>query len=165
MNKTLASAVSAIALSAAVLGTGIPSAFAVNEINTAPGLTTAGAPLALHGFDPVAYFSAGQPAQGDARHVATHNGAAYYFASKANLDAFEADPAKYAPQFGGYCAYGVSVGKKFDGDPRFWRIVDGRLYVNLNAEIAEKFNADTKGALKKAEASWPKIEDKAPSAL
>jgi YHS domain-containing protein len=157
--------VAALALSSAVLMAGGPSAFAINEVNTAPGLTTAGAPLALHGFDPVAYFTVGKPVQGSAKHISTHNGAAYYFASKANLDAFKADPAKYAPHYGGYCAYGVSVGKKFDGDPRFWKIVGGKLYLNLNADIAEKFNASPKESIAQADSNWPEIQDKAPASL
>jgi len=151
--------VSALALSPAT------PAFAVNEINTVPGLTTAGAPLALHGYDPVAFFTNAKPTLGDAKFVAEHDGAAYYFASEANSDAFKADPAKYVPQYGGYCAYGVAVGKKFDGDPRFWKIVDGKLYVNLNADIAAKFNEDVAGALKKADANWRTIESKAPAEL
>lgn len=157
--------VAALALSSAVLMAGGPSAFAINEVNTALGLTTAGAPLALHGFDPVAYFTVGKPVQGSAKHISTHNGAAYYFASKVNLDAFKADPAKYAPHYGGYCAYGVSVGKKFDGDPRFWKIVGGKLYLNLNADIAEKFNASPKESIAQADSNWPEIQDKAPASL
>lgn len=140
-------------------------ALAVNEVNTVPGLTTAGAPLALHGYDPVAFFASGKPTLGDAKFVAEHDGAAYYFATEANSDAFKADPAKYVPQYGGYCAYGVSVGKKFDGDPRFWKIVDGKLYVNLNADIAAQFNEDVEGAIKKADVSWRTIETKAPAEL
>lgn len=161
MKKLVAAAFLAIAL-------GLPlttPAFAVNEVNTVPGLTTAGAPLALHGYDPVAFFKSGKPTLGDAKHVATHDGAAYYFADGANRDAFAADPAKYAPQYGGYCAYGVSVGKKFDGDPRFWKVVDGKLYVNLNADIAAQFKKDVAGSIEKADANWRDIESKAPAEL
>ncbi len=140
-------------------------ALAVNEVNTVPGLTTTGAPLALHGYDPVAFFANGKPTLGDAKYAAAHDGAAYYFASEANLAAFEADPARYLPQYGGYCAYGVSVGKKFDGDPRFWKIVDSKLYVNLNADIAAKFNEDVAGAIKEANVNWRTIETKAPAEL
>lgn len=152
-------------LSSALFGAALAPASAANEINSVPGLTTAGAPLALHGFDPVAYFTVGKPVQGDAKYAASHNGAAYYFSSKANLEAFQANPAKYEPRYGGFCAYGVSVGKKFDGNPNHWKIIDGKLYLNLNAEIAEKFNADTAGAIKNAESNWPKIVNKAPSEL
>lgn len=161
MKKLVAAA---LLVSALVLPLTTP-ALAVNEVNTVPGLTTAGAPLGLHGYDPVAFFTNGKPTLGDAKYVAAHDGAAYYFASAANLDAFEANPAKYLPQYGGYCAYGVAVGKKFDGDPRFWKIVDGKLYVNLNADIAAQFNEDVAGAVKKADANWRTIETKAPAEL
>lgn len=157
--------VSATLLAAALALPLAAPALAVNEVNTVPGFTTAGAPLALHGYDPVAFFTSGKPTLGDARHIATHGGAAYYFASESNRDAFEADPAKYAPQYGGYCAYGVAVGKKFDGDPRFWKIVDGKLYVNLNADIAGQFNDDVAGSIAKADSNWRDIASKAPADL
>ena len=160
--KTL---LAALALSSAVFGAAVSPAFAVNELNTLPGLTTAGAPLALHGYDPVAYFTDAKPTLGNSKLVVANNGASYYFANQANLDMFKANPGKFEPQYGGYCAFGVSIGKKFDGDPNQWKIVDGKLYVNLNADIAEKFNADVPGALKKAEGNWPTIQDKAPTAL
>jgi YHS domain-containing protein len=160
--KTL---LAALALSSAVFGAAVSPAFAVNELNTSPGLTTAGAPLALHGYDPVAYFTDAKPTLGNSKLVVANKGASYYFANQANLDMFKANPGKFEPQFGGYCAFGVSIGKKFDGDPNQWKIVDGKLYVNLNADIAEKFNADVPGALKKAEGNWPTIQDKAPTAL
>jgi len=163
--KTSKTLLAALALSSALFGAAASPAFAVNELNTSSGLTTAGAPLALHGFDPVAYFTEGKPVLGNSKLAAAANGASYYFSSQANLDMFKANPAKYAPQYGGYCAFGVSVAKKFDGDPNQWKIVDGKLYLNLNADIAEKFNADVPGNLKKAEGNWPKIQDKAPAAL
>lgn len=154
-----------LALSSALLGAGLSPAFAVNEVNTTPGLTTVGAPLGLHGYDPVAYFKGGKPVPGNAKFAAAGNGVAYYFANQANADAFKANPAKYEPQYGGYCAFGVSVGKKFDGNPHYWKIVDGKLYLNLNADVAAKFDADVPGALSKAEGNWPKIQDKAPGDL
>jgi YHS domain-containing protein len=83
--------------------------------------------LAVHGHDVVAYFADGTPTAGSDEFAHVYDGATYRFASRANLDAFKADPAKYAPAYGGFCAYGVAVGKKFDGDPRFWKMVDGRL--------------------------------------
>lgn len=154
-----------LALSGALLGGALSPAFAVAEVNTSPGLTKAGAPLALHGFDPVAYFIVGKPTQGDARLFASHGGASYYFASQANLDAFKADPAKFVPQYGGYCAFGVSVGKKFDGNPQHWRIENGKLYLNINADVATTFNKDVAGHVAKAEQRWPAIQSKAPGDL
>lgn len=160
--KTL---IATLALSSAMVGAALSPADAVNEVNAAPGFSTAGTPLALHGFDPVAFFTVGKPTAGDAKFSATHNGASYYFASQENLDKFKAEPAKYEPQYGGYCAYGVSVGKKFDGNPIFWTIDNGKLYLNLNDDIQKKFSADVAGALKNANAQWPKIQSKAPADL
>jgi YHS domain-containing protein len=143
---------------ASLLALASTPAFAADELNTSAGLTAAGAPLALHGFDPVGYFSAGRPTQGRADLAAVHEGATYYFASQENLDAFEASPERYAPAFGGFCAFGVSVGKKFDGDPRFWKIEEGRLFLNLNREIASMFEKDVPGTVAKAEKQWKTIE-------
>ena len=131
---------------------------AADEVNVVPGLSIAGAPLALHGYDAVAYFKAGKPVRGTDAFVHVHEGAAYRFSSADNLDAFKADPARYAPQYGGFCAYGVAVGKKFDGDPQLWKIEDGRLYLNLNQEIYETFLEDVDGNIEKADDNWPEIE-------
>ncbi|MEO1160082.1 MAG: YHS domain-containing (seleno)protein, partial [Pseudomonadota bacterium] len=118
--KSLAIAAS---LSAALLGGFITNSVAASEINVAPGKTLAGPGLAVHGFDPVAYFAEGKPAQGSAEFSVVHGDATYRFASASNMKAFRANPDKYVPAFGGYCAYGVAVGAKFDGDPRYWKIV------------------------------------------
>ena len=144
-------------LSTALLATTV-SAHAADELNVVPGLSIAGAPLALHGFDPVAYFTDGEPARGSDALVHVHEGAAYRFASQAHLDAFKADPGRYVPAYGGFCAYGVSVGKKFDGDPTLWKIEDGRLYLNLNEEIYALFLEDVDGNIEKADDRWDDIE-------
>lgn len=143
-------------VSAAMLGA-IAPVQAADEINAVPGLSVAGAPLALHGYDPVAYFTEGQPVLGSDKLVHTHEGVAYRFASQAHLDAFKKEPARYVPQYGGFCAYGVAVGKKFDGDPRLWNIDGGKLYLNLNEEIYETFLKDVEGNVAKADGNWPKI--------
>jgi len=145
------------ALGISLVAAGAVPAHATDEVNTSKGLTAEGAPLALHGYDPVAFFTVSAPTPGRADLAAVHQGATYYFASQENLDRFEADPERYAPAYGGFCAYGVSVGKKFDGDPRYWTVSGGRLYLNLNEEIARKFNADVPGSIAKAEAQWRKI--------
>ncbi len=139
-------------------------AFAVDENNTSAGLTAAGAPLALHGYDPVALHH-GRQIEGSAVNTFVHNGIAYYFASQRNLTDFKSRPNLYTPQFGGYCAYGVSVGKKFDGDPRYSTVVDGRLYVFLNREIYEAFEKSPAQALKKARRNWRSIRTKPSAAL
>jgi YHS domain-containing protein len=119
----------------------------------------------IRGYDPVAYFTEGRPVPGLADLSVEYAGGKYLFATAANRDAFKANPGKYVPQYGGYCAYGVAVGKKFDVDPSSWRIVDGKLYLNLNPVILEKWSADTKGYLRKSEENWPRISAKAPSEL
>lgn len=137
------------------------SALAVDEVNVTTGATAAGPGLAVHGYDVVAYFAQGAPVRGSAEFAAVHDGAAYQFSNAANLAAFEKAPEKYAPAFGGFCAYGASVGKKFDGDPYFWEIHAGRLYLNLNAEIQKAFEKDVPGAIAKAETKWRQIEHRA----
>ncbi len=154
---TISKLVKAALVSTALLATVAP-ADAADELNVVPGLSIAGAPLALHGYDPVAYFAAGEPMRGSDALVHVHGGAAYRFASQAHLDAFKADPARYVPTYGGFCAYGVSVGKKFDGDPTLWKIEDGQLYLNLNEEIYALFLEDVDGNIEKADDNWPDIE-------
>lgn len=140
-------------------------AFAADEHNTAPGLSAAGAPLGLHGSDPVALIDIGNRIDGTAKYTATHDGVAYYFSSQANLDAFKAHPAKYAPVNGGFCTFGVSVGKKFDGDPRYAAVENGKLYVFLNEDIFKMFQKDKAGTIARAKTQWMKIQHSAAKAL
>jgi YHS domain-containing protein len=136
------------------------AAFAADEYNTATGLTAAGAPLGLHGVDPVAFIEIGNRSDGTAAYTAVHDGVAYYFSSEANKQAFEASPTKYLPQFGGFCTFGVSVAKKFDGDPRYAAVEDGKLYVFLNEAIFNEFQKDRAGTIAKAEKNWRQIRSK-----
>ncbi|MBX9908390.1 MAG: YHS domain-containing protein [Beijerinckiaceae bacterium] len=153
---------------ASLLGTMTP-ALAGPEINTTTGIVTAnGKPalgLAVHGYDVVSYFTEGKPVKGDARFAVSQSAATYRFSSQANLDTFKANPAKYEPAYGGFCAYGVSVGAKFDGDPTLWKIVDGKLYLNLDPGIQEEWSKDISGNIKKAEVNWPGIKGKLPSEI
>lgn len=121
--------------------------------------------VAIHGYDPVAYFSKGQPVQGSAEFTATYKNAIYEFSTAENRDSFRADPAKYAPQFGGHCAMGVALNKKLDVDPTAWRIVDGKLYLNLNKDVQAKWLQDVSGNLKTANHVWPKIKNTAADKL
>ncbi|WP_422369469.1 YHS domain-containing (seleno)protein [Pelagibius sp.] len=154
---TLSKLALASLLAASMLGF-TATAQAADELNVVPGYSIAGAPLALHGYDPVAYFTKGAPMRGSDSLVHIHEGAAYRFASQAHLDSFKQDPDRYVPQYGGFCAYGVSVGKKFDGDPRLWKIEDGKLYLNLNEEIYATFLEDLDDNIEKAEDNWQDIE-------
>ncbi len=136
-----------------------------NSVNTSTGLTAAGGPLAIHGYDVVSYFTEGRARVGKAVHSVKHGEAVYRFYSEANLRLFEADPKRYLPQYGGYCAFGVSVGAKFDGDPTLFKVVDGKLYFNLNPEIQQQWLRDIDGNIGTADRNWTKIRNKAPSDL
>ncbi len=120
---------------------------------------------AIQGYDVVSYHNGKRPIRGNGHFVSTHKGATYQFSSKANLKAFESNPGKYVPAYGGYCAFGASVGKKFIGDPEVWRIVDGTLYLNLDTSIQSEWLKDVPGRIKTADAKWEKIKDKSPASL
>lgn len=119
----------------------------------------------VNGYDLVSYHNAKKPLRGNGNYTATHNGVTYLFANADNQKTFEANPEKYVPAYGGYCAFGVSVGKKFVGDPEVWRVVDGRLYLNLDTGIQSEWLKDVPGRIKTADSKWPKIINKAPSEL
>ena len=156
---------SILGLGLALLASGVRPAHAVDELNIVSGYTTAGAPLALHGHDPVALVNGQGSKKGTAKFTAVADGQSYYFVSQSNLDTFKAAPAKYEPQFGGYCAFGVSAGKKFDGDPDFAAVQDGKLYVFVNEDILRMFEKDKAGTLSKASANWTAIKSKSPASL
>ncbi len=151
----------AISIAALMLaGTFAVPAIAADEYNTVPGLTAAGAPLGFHGVDPVAFIEIGNRIDGTAKFTAVHEGVAYYFASQENMNAFRRSPAKYTPAYGGFCTFGVSVGKKFDGDPKYADVRNGKLYVFLNEEIFRMYQKDKDGAIAKAEKNWKEIQHK-----
>ncbi|MEM8875712.1 MAG: YHS domain-containing (seleno)protein [Planctomycetota bacterium] len=116
--------------------------------------------LALNGYDPVSYFVDDAPKKGDFQIAAKHDGAVYWFTSEANKRKFESNPEKYLPEFGGYCAFGVSLGRKFNGDPNAYLIHEGKLYLNISPAIQEKFVSDIAGYLTAAEAKWTSIRDR-----
>jgi YHS domain-containing protein len=115
--------------------------------------------VAIHGYDPVAYFADGKPVKGSAEFSHKVGDATYYFASARHRDRFAKAPEKYAPQFGGYCAMGTAMGKKLDVDPQAWRIVDGKLYLNLDKDVQKKWLSDVPGHLKQANAKWAEIRE------
>jgi YHS domain-containing protein len=123
--------------------------------------------FALAGYDPVAYFDleqapVGQPqphaVPGKSSITAEYNGATWAFSSTENRDRFLADPEAYAPAYDGHCAYGVAVGGKVPGNPNLWRIVDGRLYVNIKDTVVGFWEEDITGNIAKAQSNWPGIE-------
>ncbi len=160
-----AKSLSKTVLLAMLLATVSGAAFGGEATSTSNGLTAAGGPLAIHGYDAVSYHNDGAPRRGLAKHSTLWEGAVYRFASAENLRMFKKQPAKFAPQFGGFCAYGTSVGKKFDGDPEVYRIVGGKLYFNLNPDIKTTWEKDLAKNIEKAEGNWPKIKNKAASSL
>lgn len=124
-------------------------------------VNTAGASgIAVGGYDTVAFFTDKKPVNGDPGISASFQGATYIFASKEHKELFEAAPEKYAPQCGGYCAFGVSVGALFPVDISTWQVRDGKLYLNLNKAILKKFNADFDANVAKADKNWPGLVEK-----
>lgn len=113
--------------------------------------------LAIKGYDPVAYFTDGKPVLGSPKYRARHEGATFRFASAAHRDSFTAHPRRYAPLYGGFCAYGTSQGYKADIDPAAFTIVDGRLYLNYNAEVKAEWSKDIPGFIEKADRNWPAV--------
>jgi|CXWL01.1.fsa_nt_gi YHS domain-containing protein len=130
--------------------------FAEDVTHSTPGIS---------GYDPVAYFTDGKPVKGSGYHVAMHEGVTYAFANADHKKLFIASPKQYLPAFGGYCAYGVAVGKKFVADPEVWKVVDGTLYLNLDKGIQDKWQKDIPGFIKKGTANWSDIKDKSADAL
>ena len=114
--------------------------------------------VAISGADPVAYFTMNKSVIGTADFTTEWNGVTWRFTSAANRDAFKADPAKYAPQFGGYCTTGTAFGKKIPIDPTQFRVIDGKLYLNNSAAAQSVFLKDVPGMIAKANKNWTTIE-------
>ncbi|GAB4239551.1 MAG: hypothetical protein Tsb0032_43530 [Kiloniellaceae bacterium] len=114
--------------------------------------------LAIQGYDPVAYFTEGRPVHGSSEFTHDYAGARWQFASAANRDAFAADPARYAPQYGGYCAWAVSQGYTASTDPAAWRIEGDKLYLNYSRSVQSRWEKDIPGNITKADANWPGLK-------
>ena len=128
---------------------------------SAPPVSVSEEGLAIGGYDAVSYFSEGGPVAGSAAFEYRWNGALWRFASADARDRFVADPAAFAPQFGGYCAWAVSQNYIAPGDPKVWRIVDGRLYLNYNQRAKELWEADISASIERGKANWPAVLEKA----
>ena len=116
--------------------------------------------VAIKGYDVVAYFKDSAAVAGNKQFSYTWQNTEWYFKDQANLDAFRDAPEKYAPQFGGYCAYGVSQDHKSPTDPAAFTIVNNKLYLNYNPKVKTLWMKDTNGNIKKAETNWPSLKDK-----
>ena len=115
---------------------------------------------AVSGYDTVAFFTDSKPVNGSPFISAEHKGATYFFATEDHKKLFVANPEKYAPQFGGFCAFGVALDKLFPVDISTWQVRDGKLYLNLNPDILKKFNADLDANVAKAQKNWPDLVKK-----
>lgn len=111
----------------------------------------------MAGHDAVAYRTDGKPVKGSKEFRATHRGSTFLFATAANRDTFLSTPDAYAPQYGGYCAYGVAGGYKADVDPAAFAIVDGKLYLNYDAKVQALWKKDVAGHVRKADEKWPEV--------
>jgi len=142
-----------LVFTAGLLGAlGAQSAFAAPPINTLKGGLFGGrSDTAILGYDPVAYFTDGKPAKGQDAYVHEWRGAKWKFASQAHLDLFKADPDRYAPQYGGYCAYGVSQDNLVSIEPDKFKVIDGKLYLNYDDDVQKTWLKDTAGYIRKAD--------------
>jgi YHS domain-containing protein len=144
----ISTACAALAL-ATLIAPGV-RADSVSDVNTLHG-------IALHGFDPVAYFTQNKAVLGKPQLTAEYHGVTYEFATKEDQSAFQADPEKYVPQFGGFCAYAASVGVKADADPHEFVVSNGKLYLNNSERAQSLFQQDVAGNIEKADHNWPGV--------
>ena len=114
--------------------------------------------LAIHGYDAVSYFTDSKATKGKQKYTATYKSAIYQFSSEDNRNKFKMNPEKFAPQFGGFCAMGVALNKKLETDPTAWKIVEGKLYLNLNKAVQKKWLSDVPGHLTSANRIWSGIQ-------
>ena len=114
--------------------------------------------IAIRGYDPVAYFAESKPVEGSKQFSYKWEGTEWLFKNKENLDLFKANPGKYAPQFGGYCAYGVSEDHKSPTEPDAFTIVNDKLYLNYNTKIKEEWTKERDERIKRAEKNWPTLK-------
>jgi len=157
--STRLSAVSALVLAGAVPTAGLiaVAAFATPAMAQKALITPVNIKggVALKGYDPVAYFSDGKPVKGEPSYLSRYKGATYQFASAAHRDTFAADPAKYAPQYGGYCAQAISTNKIADISPNAWKVVDQKLYLNNNIIAQKLWEHDNAEHIVKGDRNWP----------
>ena len=124
---------------------------------TAPAIYTTKSNLALSGYDAVSYFKDGKPVAGKPEFSYKWMDATWQFSSAENRDAFKAEPKKYAPQYGGYCAFGTSQGHLVSGDPQAWKVVNEKLYLNYNKDVQKFWLQDIPGYVQKADENYPKL--------
>lgn len=134
-------------------------AAAAATADTPRPVNTLGSPgmIAIRGYDPVAYFREGGPRRGKPQFSVNHGGATWRFASAEHKALFEADPERYLPAYGGFCAYGTSRGYLVKIEPEAWSIVDGKLYLNYDLGVRTIWLDDTRAYIAQAEGNWPRL--------
>lgn len=163
LTKRSAIAAMGLALAATTLSISTPT-YAVVETSTS-AVNTNEHGLALHGYDPVAYFTENGPKKGKKKYAVRHTGGTYYFSSEKNKNAFMENPDRYLPEYGGFCAMGVALGKKLDGDPNVWKIIGNKLYLNVNKDVAVAWQRDIPGNLTNADENWPDLKHRTPASI
>ncbi|KJS03547.1 MAG: hypothetical protein VR65_00890 [Desulfobulbaceae bacterium BRH_c16a] len=118
-----------------------------------------GKDIAIRGYDPVAYFKAGEAKKGDPSHSFSWHNLTWHFQNEAHRQLFQANPEKYAPQYDGYCAWAMTEARKAETDPEVWKVVDGKLYLNCSMAAYEKWSRDIPGNIRKADENWAKFHE------
>jgi YHS domain-containing protein len=137
----------------ATIASPAPAAFAADK---APVYTSWKNNIALGGYDAVSFFKS-KPLEGQTNFSLLHKGAEWRFSSEANRDLFKANPDAFEPQYGGYCAWAIAGGKLAKGSPKYWHIDDGRLYLNYNGKIKDRWIDDKASFITAGDEKWPKI--------
>ena len=153
------------ALKTLLSGAAVSVALATSSLAAGIDVNATPTGLALQGYDPVAYFTLGEPTKGNWKITSVYEDATYRFANEEHKAAFEADPQAFLPEYGGYCAFGAAMGFKFDGDPEYWKIVDGELFLNLSKDIQVRWEEDIPGLVERADTNWETIAQKTPAEL
>lgn len=141
-----------------LLATGI--LFAVLSVSAQKSAVFEQSGKAIRGYDPVAYFTERKPVLGKEEFNYNWNNATWYFSNQQHLDSFKVNPEKYTPQYGGYCAYGLSEGHKAPTSPDAWTILNGKLYLNYNLQVRGLWNKNREERIETADKNWPGIKDK-----
>lgn len=150
MKKTLLTLTATLALAGAALADHAPGHMKSLVLKDKDG-------AAILGYDPVAYFTDNKPVKGDLKFKSNYDGANYYFASSAHKALFDANPVRYAPAYGGYCGYAASIERLSPIDPEWFQVIDGKLILQHNKKAYDKFNADLKANVIKADENWPAL--------
>ncbi|MFD0917624.1 YHS domain-containing (seleno)protein [Pseudahrensia aquimaris] len=136
------------------------AALAMTTLNSAQARAFTGTTkgVAINGYDPVAYFTEGKPVKGNASFSADWEGVKLHFASAANRDTFLSNPTKYAPKYGGHCAFAAAKGYIAKTVPEAFSIVDGRLYLNFSLGVKKQWDGNRTEFIKSADKNWPEIK-------